>query len=171
MLTPEAIYRIPDADLADLGVNPRAVREQSATRLLGTILQETDTAIIEPGVRERALMMSHLQRGSLKGELTRSFFLLKSFPIAMVTRHWARALSAPTLQGRAAYLSALRASTTVLGMAALQTQQVVSGKDPRDMTDSRTWIQAIMRGGALSIFGDFLFSDTDRKSTRLNASH
>src|SRR3546814_3767729 len=106
MLTPEAIYRIPDADLADLGGNPRAIREQAATRLLGTILEETDIAVIEPGVRERALMMSHLQRGSLKGELTRSFFLFKSFPIAMVTRHWARALSAPTLQGTAAYLSA-----------------------------------------------------------------
>src|SRR3546814_12600784 len=78
----------------------------------------------------------------------------------MVTRHWARALSTPTLQGRAAYLSALMASTTVLGMAALQTHQVVSGKDPRDMTDSRTWLPALMRGGALSLFGDFLFSDT-----------
>src|SRR3546814_1370955 len=78
------------------------------------------------GVQTCALpILSHLQRGSLKGELTRSFFLFKSFPIAMVTRHWARALSAPTLQGRAAYLSALMASTTVLGMAALQTQQVV----------------------------------------------
>src|SRR3546814_7154331 len=76
-------------------------------------------------------------------------------------------LSAPTLQGRAAYLSALMASTTVLGMAALQTQQVVSGKDPRDMTDSRTWIQAIMRGGALSIFGDFLFSDTTQYGNSL----
>src|SRR3546814_3445197 len=32
MLTPEAIYRIPDADLADLGGNPRAIREQAATR-------------------------------------------------------------------------------------------------------------------------------------------
>src|SRR3546814_450424 len=167
MLTPEAIYRIPDADLADLGGNPRAIREQAATRLLGTILEETDIAVIEPGVRERALMMSHLQRGSLKGELTRSFFLFKSFPIAMVTRHWARALSAPTLQGRAAYLSALMASTTVLGMAALQTQQVVSGKDPRDMTDSRPWIQAILRGGALSIFGDFLFSDTTQYGNSL----
>src|SRR3546814_4989388 len=57
MLTPEAIYRIPDADLADLGGNPRAIREQAATRLLGTILEETDIAVIEPGVRERALMM------------------------------------------------------------------------------------------------------------------
>src|SRR3546814_19809484 len=57
MLTPEAIYRIPDADLADLGGNPRAIREQAATRLLGTILEETDIAVIEPGARERARMM------------------------------------------------------------------------------------------------------------------
>src|SRR3546814_20677211 len=62
------------------------------------------------------------------------------------------------------------ASTTVLGMAALQTQQVVSGKDPRDMTDSRTWIQAIMRGGALSIFGDFLFEDTTQFGQSLLAT-
>src|SRR3546814_964367 len=140
-----------------LGGNPRAIREQAATRLLGTILEETDIAVIEPGVRERALMMSHLQRGSLKGELTRSFFLFKSFPIAMVTRHWARALSAPTLQGRAAYLSALMASTTVLGMAALQTQQVVSGKDPPGMTEPRTWTPALLRARAPPILGAFSF--------------
>jgi hypothetical protein len=169
MLTPESIYRIPDEALVDLG-HPQQLREQAATRLLGAILEETDVAIIEPGIRERALMQSHLQRGTLKGELTRSFFLFKSFPIAMITRHWARALSAPTLQGRAAYLAALTASTTMLGMAALQAQQVVSGKDPRDMTDARTWIQATLRGGALSIFGDFLFADTTQYGQSLLAT-
>src|SRR3546814_20662686 len=105
-------------------------------------------------------MMSHRQGGSLKGGLTRSFFLFKSFPIAMVTRHWARALSAPTLQGRAAYLSALMASTTVLGMAALQTQQVVSGQAPPDMPDSPTWIPALMRGRPLTLLGACLFPHT-----------
>lgn len=169
MLTAEAIYRIPDEQLADLG-DPQRLREQAATRLLGVVLEETDIAVIEPGIRERALMQSHLQRGTLKGELTRSFFLFKSFPIAMVTRHWMRALSAPTLQGKAAYLAALTASTTILGMAALQAQQVVAGKDPRDMTDARTWIQAIMRGGALSIFGDFLFADTTQYGQSLLAT-
>src|SRR3546814_7319709 len=58
MPTPEAIYRIPDADLADLGGNPRAIREQAATRLLGTILEETHTAAIQPGVRETAPLNS-----------------------------------------------------------------------------------------------------------------
>lgn len=158
MLTPESIARIPDDQLLHLG-DPVRVKEQAITRLMGAVLEETDIAIIEPGARERAMMMSHLQRGTIKGELTRSFFLFKSFPIAMITRHWARALSEPTATGRAGYLAALTATTTVLGMAAMQAAQVAQGKDPRDMTEARSWIQALLKGGALSLFGDFLFAD------------
>jgi hypothetical protein len=158
MLTPDAIYRIPDAALRSLG-DPRALREQAATRLLGMVLEETDVAVVEPGVRERAMMLQHVQRGTLKGELLRSFFLFKSFPIAMITRHWSRALAEPTMAGRAGYLAALLASTTVLGMVALQASQITQGKDPRDMTQWRSWVQAILKGGALSLYGDFLFND------------
>src|SRR3546814_3686354 len=64
MLTPEAIYRIPDADLADLGGNPRAIREQAATRLLGTILEETDIAVIEPRSEEHTSELQSLMRNS-----------------------------------------------------------------------------------------------------------
>ena len=42
--------------------------------------RRTDVAVIEPGVKERTLMMANLQRGTWKGELARSFFLFKSFP-------------------------------------------------------------------------------------------
>lgn len=158
MLTPDAIYRIPDERLADLG-DPRTLKQQAATRLLGTVLEETDVAVIEPGVRERALMMSDLQRGTWKGELTRSFFLFKSFPISMFTRHWSRALAQPTTGGKAGYLAALVASTTLFGMLAQQAAQVAQGKDPRDMTEWKTWVEALLKGGALSIMGDFLFAE------------
>lgn len=158
MLTPDAIYRIPDAKLAGLG-DPRTLKEQAVVRLLGHVLEETDVAVIEPGARERAFMRDGLTRGELRGELTRSFFLFKSFPIAMVTRHWARALAEPSVMGRAGYMAALVASTTVLGMVALQAQQVVMGKDPRDMTKWKTWVQALLRGGAFSVYGDFLLAD------------
>lgn len=157
MLTPDAIYRIPDAEL---GPNARQLKEQATTRLLASVLEETDVAVIEPGIRERAMMQAHTQRGSLKGELTRSLFLFKSFPLAMVTRHWARALAEPTVAGRMGYLAALTASTTVIGMVALQASQVVKGKDPRDMTELDSWVQAILKGGALSLFGDFLLNDS-----------
>src|SRR3546814_3648753 len=54
MLTPDAIFRIPDTDLADLGGNPRAIRAQPAPRPLGTTLAATDIAVNAPGGRNRA---------------------------------------------------------------------------------------------------------------------
>jgi len=164
MLTPESIYRIPDAELISLG-HPAQLREQAATRLLGSVLEETNIAIIEPGARERASMGAGLQRGTWKGELTRSFFLFKSFPLAMIERHWARGMSLPNLGGRAAYLATLLAATTVLGMASLQVSEVLAGRDPRNLNPFakggvRNWIAAMLKGGSLGIYGDFLFSDS-----------
>jgi hypothetical protein len=161
MLTPDSIYRIPDAKLAGLG-DPATLRENAATRLLGVVLEETDVAVIEPGAKERAMMMTGLQRGTWKGELTRSFFLFKSFPIAMMTRHIQRGWSMPTGTGRAAYLATLIASTTVMGAVSMQISDMLSGRDPRDMTDPRFGIAAMLKGGSLGLYGDFLFSESSR---------
>jgi len=140
-------------------------REQAATKLLGAILEETDTAVIEPGALERAFTGAGLQRGSWKGELTRSFFLFKSFPLAMLTRHWSRGMSLPNRGGRAAYLATLFAATTVLGVLSLQVNELLAGRDPRNLNPAakggiRNWIQAMLKGGSLGIYGDFLFSDS-----------
>lgn len=169
MLTPDAIYAIPDARLADLG-DPRALREQAATKLLGATLEETDMAVIEPGVRERALMRANVQRGTWGGELIRSVLLFKSFPIAMITKHWTRAMSEPGAAGRVKALAALTTSSTVLGMMALQASALRDGKDPFDMTDGRVWLAALLKGGALSIFGDFLFSNETQSGRSAVAS-
>ena len=158
VLTPDAIYRIPDEKLSDLG-DPAALREEAVTKLLGAVLEETNMAVIEPGARERALMMSGLQRGTWKGELTRSVFLFKSFPIAMITKHWARALSEPTPNRRLSAMLALTTSSTLLGMVAMQAAQLRDGKDPRNVREWKTWMGALLKGGALSIYGDFLFAD------------
>lgn len=164
MLTPEAIYRIPDGELKGLG-NPQQLKQEAATRLLGAVLEETDVAVIEPGVRERVQTGAGLQRGTWKGELTKSFFLFKSFPLAMIERHWARGMSYENAGGRAAYIATLLAATTVFGMASLQVDQVLQGKDPRDMNlgdkgGIRNWLAAALKGGSLGIYGDLLFSDT-----------
>ncbi|HEL5345955.1 TPA: hypothetical protein UOJ01_004577, partial [Stenotrophomonas maltophilia] len=142
--------------------DPTTLRQNAATRLLGVVLEETDMAVIEPGARERALMMSGLQRGTWKGELARSVFLFKSFPIAMLTRHLQRGWSMPTGTGRAAYLATLIASTTVMGAMSMQVSEVLTGRDPRKMTDGRFWVAAMLKGGSLGLYGDFLFSDTTR---------
>jgi hypothetical protein len=169
MLTPDAIYRIPDERLADLG-DPQALREEAVTKLLGTVLEETDMAIIEPGVKERAITRSNVQRGTISGELAISAWQFKTFPLSMLTKHWQRALSEPTRAGRVKALAALGTTTTIFGMLALQAATLRDGKDPRDMTDLRTWGAAMMKGGALSIFGDYLFSHESQSGRGLVAS-
>lgn len=172
MLTPEAIYRIPDEALAGLAddmfpnmpADARVLKERAATRLLGVVLEETDVAVIEPGVKDRAIMLANLQRGTWKGELSRSFFLFKSFPIAMIERHWNRGMSMETAGGKAAYIASLVAATTLLGAASLQINEVLSGRDPRNLNPAekggvRNWMQAMLKGGSLGIYGDFLFSE------------
>jgi hypothetical protein len=94
----------------------------------------------------------------------------KSFPIAMVSRHWRRMLdmprfrdgSAPVLGNRAVYGGALLLTTTALGAIALQAKQITSGKDPIDMHGEHAvkfWLKAFAQGGGLSIVGDMLLND------------
>lgn len=168
MLTPEAIRRIPDEKLATLGgqgITPAQLRADASTRLLGIVLEETNMAIVEPGTRERAALYSNLQRGTWKGELARSVWLFKTMPIAMVLRHWERGLSGPDARSRAGYLAALVASTTVLGMAALQVDELLKGRDPVNMNPfegkagARNWMRAMLKGGSLGLYGDFIMSE------------
>lgn len=166
MLTPESIYRIPDDALKGVeGASPAQLKRDAATRLLGIVLEETNMAVVEPGARERAALYSNLQRGTWKGELARSVFLFKTMPISMVLRHWERGMSAPDIGSRAGYLAALMASTTVLGMAALQVDEMLKGRDPvnahpfEGKGGARNWVRAMLKGGSLGLFGDFLFSE------------
>lgn len=156
MITPEAIYKIPDAEIAHLG-NAKTLRRDAALKLLGMVNEEVNMAVIEPGASERSAMKMGLQRGTWKGELMRSFFLFKSFPFAMINRHFMRGWNMPTAGGKAAYIASLVASTTLLGAVAQQINQTANGKDPQDMSKGKFWAGALLKGGSLGVYGDFLF--------------
>ncbi len=160
MLTSESVMHIPNEKLTASG-NPERVKFEAARKLLGIVTEEVDMAVVTPGARDTMKTYATLQRGSVLGELTRSLFLFKSFPIAMVARHWTRAMSLPSAGGRAAYL----ASTTFLGALSMQINDVASGKNPREMFNEdgyKFWLNAMLKGGGLGLYGDFLFSDHTR---------
>ncbi|WP_339542527.1 hypothetical protein [Pseudomonas sp. JAI120] len=173
VLTANSIYRIPDADLVQMAqqlkTTPQRLKDQAATKLLGAVLDETNMAIIEPGAREKAMMHGGVERGTAKGELLRSFWQFKSFSIGMIMRHGARGM-AQEGWGKAGYLAALVASTTVLGGMAIQLGEIAAGRDPKDITDDKKWgvpglrfgLASFLKGGAMGLYGDFLFSDTSQ---------
>ncbi|MGX4910965.1 hypothetical protein ACUYGN_17410 [Enterobacter chengduensis] len=172
MLTPESVMRIPDSALQHIGP-PERVRFEAMRRLLGAVSEEVDMAVITPGAREQVLTGGGLQRGTWKGELTRSVFLFKSFPISVVMRHWSRAMGMPSAGGRAAYIATFIASTTLLGALSQQLNDMASGRNPRDMAGkdaAKFWLGALLKGGGLGLYGDFLLSDHTRYGSGALAS-
>lgn len=140
-------------------------------KVLGLIQDESEFAVLNPDLATKAIASGGAsQRGTVRGELWRSIMQFKSFPIAMVSRHWRRVLdmpkvtdgSAPLLANRAVYAGAMLVSTTALGALAVQLKQLVTGKDPIDMTGphaTKFWLKAASQGGGLSIAGDMLIND------------
>lgn len=158
VLTPESIYRAP-------GQWTDVQRHQAASRLLSVVLEEQNIAVIEPGARERASTTAASQAGTVQGELMRSIFLFKSFPHAMIKRHVERGLQAyDGMGGKAGYLASLIAMQTFFGAIAMEINDVISGRDPRNLNPfekhgTRNLLAAVLKGGALGIYGDFLFNE------------
>ena len=157
MLTPDGIYATGD---------PRAA--QVVARYLGMLADESETAIINPDLATRAATtLGGTQAGTIRGELARAVMQFKSFPLAMMSRHWGRMLEtpqglegAPMLANRLAYAATMMVTLTALGAVAFQTKQLVSGKDPVDMTNAKFWTRAMAQGGGLGFVGDMLLADT-----------
>ncbi|HEY0832851.1 MAG TPA: hypothetical protein VGE72_02980 [Azospirillum sp.] len=137
--------------------DPGAVADRRlGERLMEAIIEERAFAVLEPDARVRQITTAGLQRGTVMGEVARSAMLFKSFAFTMITTHMLRAAQQETALGKLAYVGALTGLLTVAGAAAMQAKAIVAGKDPRRMDDQAFWGSAMLQGGALGIFGDFL---------------
>lgn len=138
-----------------------------AAKVFGFIHDESEFAVVNPDMRTRAIVTAGgMQAGTYPGEIARTVMQFKSFPIAMITRHWSRMLDgdhdaagAPLLANRAVYGFALLAAVTGLGAIATQEKQLLQGKDPIDMTKGRFWAKALAQGGGFGIAGDLFLID------------
>jgi hypothetical protein len=161
MVTPDAIYATGD---------PRA--SEIVARLLGLMMRESETAVIDPDVATRAFLNRGAQPGTVSGELARAIAQFKAFPTAMISRQFRRMLETPAgLEGaplgfhgtpgdRLAFFGALVVTMTLAGAISTQVIQLRDGKDPLDMTKPKFWLKATTRGGGWAFFGDVLLRDS-----------
>lgn len=133
-----------------------------ATRLLEMIQTETEYAVPSASIRGRAAIIAENRPGTATGELLRSVAMYKSFAVTVAFTHIRRGLIQQDLGSRAAYLANFAITTSLMGALALQLKEISKGRDPRPMTGKAFWGAAMMQGGGLGIFGDFMFSDLNR---------
>lgn len=149
---------------------PGKIRTEAIHRLLGVVLEEGDMAVINPGLKDAFRTGGATQRGTWGGELARSVWQFKGFPMAMIFRHFGRGLSQPTAKGKAWYIAKLVVGTWLMGILAQTVNELLQGKDVRNYDPSEEYgirnnIAALLKGGALGIYGDFLFSGTTQSSS------
>ncbi|MCA7962497.1 hypothetical protein LGM54_05965 [Burkholderia cenocepacia] len=158
-LTPDALYATGDARAADV-----------VPKLLGMIREEGEFAVLNPDLRTKVIASA--TPGTVTGELKKSFMQFKSFPMAMISRHWGRIGNmrrsgdfrvdgAPALANPMAYAAALVVSTTLIGAISTQAKNLLAGKDPEPMFDDVKhaggfWTRAFSVGGGAGFAGDML---------------
>lgn len=134
-------------------------------RYLEMIQSETEYAIPSGSHRSRVALLDENRPGTFIGEVLRSFAQFKSFGAVFMLLHGKRIhhmLVGDNPAKGAAYAGSLLISTTLFGAMAYQLKQMAAGRDPQDMARPEFWGAALLQGGGLGIYGDFLFSNINR---------
>lgn len=150
-------------DIADTVRSPDAMD-------LALRFSEAMHALMEEGVPQgsvttRAAMRGGTRAGTFKGELQRSMAMYLSFShsfIATTLRGAAHELADGGVASAARYAGGTLITLTVGGMLALQLAQLRAGKDWAPVNDWNTWVAALLRGGGLGVYGDYLLADVSK---------
>lgn len=133
-----------------------------ADKLMGGVLDERAYAVLEPDARVRGIMTGGTQKGTFSGELFRSVGQFKSFAMTMATTHMMRIAAQGPVQSRIWNGAAFVGLHIIAGAAAIQTKQMIAGRDPRNMGDTTFWASALAQSGGLGLYGDLLNSAVSR---------
>tara|TARA_E500000305_G_scaffold68509_1_gene54618 strand:+ start:829 stop:3345 length:2517 start_codon:yes stop_codon:yes gene_type:complete len=155
-LRPDDIMKRADLD--------EATREFLTTRLLTYVTNETNFAVPTASAKGRITLAGSAQPGTFKGEIINSVLMYKNFPITLGMTHLHRGLQQVGLKGKMKYLVPMVLGGALMGSLAYEIKQVAAGKKPTPPSAMgvRYWLNAMIYGGGLGIFGDFLFQDTNR---------
>lgn len=168
LITIDSIKALDDATLTALAKQFNTTKQRlvwdAQDQLIGVQLDQSHRAIVTP--TENELVSFKGETGTWKGEIWNSIFLFKGFPITQMIQMYHTASGIKGV-GKVAYLAAHIASTTVLGYIALQLNELRNGRDPRDsdltgIEGWRTLLAAMIKGGSLGFYGDFLYAPTNR---------
>lgn len=144
---------------------PRPEAEALALRLQAAIQDQVETFVPSKRLRASAWWMAENRPGTWSGELLRSSAGFKNYAMSLTIGQIALWNTLPSRSARVRYLASMAMGTLFAGALALQLKELAKGNDPLPMAGDKGlkfWVAATAQGGGLGIFGDFLFSETNR---------
>ena len=150
-------------------LHPDNLPEALRVKLMSAIYDERQFAYLAGGSERVRATSASAKAGTLPGELARSVFLFKSFPMTMLST-WGMRAAREAGAGRIGTLATLVTGMTFAGALAMQARSILQGKDPRKMDDPYFWAESFLQGGAAGIYGDFFKEAFSRSDTSLTES-
>lgn len=181
-LTPDRIRELPDDVIAGLVperiANAKGDLDKIATiladerrnleiKMLGYVADQTSYAVIESDARTRRYTTQGMRPGTLGGEAIRFIMQFKGFPLAFTQRVYGRALFGhakdASMLDRLGHVGSLIGGLAIAGYMSIVMKDLLKGYwPPRNPADPRTILAALQQGGAMGIYGDYLFSQVNR---------
>ena len=141
-------------------VDPAELPEELAERIVGMVISETKSAVVEGDAFVKAMMNQGERKGDAGGEIIRFFAQFKSFPVSVMANHWLRMMKGRGSISRGNYFAQFAIATTLMGAAVIQLKEISKGNTPRDWNDYDFWKDAALQGGATSLLGDIVLGDS-----------
>jgi len=145
-------------------------KDNLKTRVLGMFLDRATYAVLEPDARTRGWLKMGLQAGTGPGEAIRFMGQFKAFPFAfgqkMIGREmamWKEGKKMDALFG----MAQLVGGSAIFGYAAMTAKDILKGKKPKDPLNQKTFFSAMLQGGGLGIYTDFLFGNVQNSTSAL----
>lgn len=152
-------------------VSPPLLREAGLTSLadkLGRMVDtEMDHAVIDADPISRSLILGGSAPGTVGGETRRAVGMYKQFPLTFVMTHFARATARGWDGSRLSHGALTFMTMWGLGVVSMQAKEIANGRDPLTLDPTepaglRAFGKAMLQGGGLGVFGDFVALDQTR---------
>lgn len=156
----------------DPGFEPERLKN-IALKMHGAVATEVDYMIPSTSLRARTFFVGGSEPGSFLGEVGRSMAMYKNFPMTLYYTHLTTMLyNTRSFAEAAGYAAAMGAVSTLFGAAAIELGQIAKGRDPLTANPETNmgksfWIRAFIRGGAGSLWADYILQDQNRYGENL----
>jgi hypothetical protein len=158
---PGASFLIPDDIRARADLDPDRAMDLFL-KLQSAIEEQREFFVPSSSLRGRAAFQAGAP-GSVGGELIRSALMYKNFPLTLMYNQLGRVLYHKVRGSRFwANVMPFVLVTTLGGLVAMNLKEIAKGNDPRPLNDPRSWLAALLQGGGLGIFGDFVYAAENR---------
>ena len=128
---PENMLKVGEANY----LHPDSLPEPLRVRVMSAAYDQRQFAYLAGGSERVRSMSAGAKAGTLAGELARSVFLFKNFPMTMLST-WGMRAAREAGAGRYGTAATLAIGMTCAGALAIQARSMLQGKDPRNLKRS-----------------------------------